>query len=96
MSKKLPDIRLVSVKLEVGGKPAAEGTETLQKLFAPRFSHDAKLPAVCDMDLDFVAFPQFEGFNNSDNHPRRAASGSVSVLIFHRFGFAIGRRPKWL
>jgi hypothetical protein len=65
VSKKLPGIRLVSVKLEVGGEPTAEGAETLQQLFAPRLAGHAELPGLCYMDLDLVAFTKFQSFNDS-------------------------------
>jgi hypothetical protein len=65
VSKKLPGIRLVSVELEVGGEPATERAETFQQLFAPGLARDAKLPGVCDMDFDLIAFAKFQGFNDS-------------------------------
>jgi hypothetical protein len=60
VSKKLAGIRLVSIELEVSGKPATEGAETLQQLLASGLSRDAKLAGVSDMDFDLIAFPEFK------------------------------------
>jgi hypothetical protein len=65
VSKKLSGIRLVSVKLEVSGEPTAECAETLQQFIAPGLARDAKLPSVRNMDLDLIAFPELQGFNDS-------------------------------
>jgi len=77
VSKKLPGIRLVSVELEVRGKPTAEGAETLQQLLAPRFARDPEPPGVGNMDFDFVAFPQLQCFDHSG---RKADGKAVAPL----------------
>jgi hypothetical protein len=64
VSKKLPGIRLVSIELEVSGKPAAEEAETLQQLLAPGLARDAKLTAASDMDFDLIAFPKLQRFDH--------------------------------
>jgi hypothetical protein len=55
VSKKRSGIRLVAIELEVGGKSAAEGAQTLQQLLASRFACDAKASRVGDMDFDLIA-----------------------------------------
>jgi hypothetical protein len=64
VSKKLPGIRLVSVEFEVGGKPPAECAETLQQRVAPGLTRNTKLADVRNMDLDLVAFPKLQGFDD--------------------------------
>jgi hypothetical protein len=75
VSKKLTGIRLVSIELEVSGKPAAEGAETLQQLIAPGLPRDAKLAGVSDMDFDLVALLELKRFDHSG---RKANGETVS------------------
>jgi hypothetical protein len=75
VSKKLPGIRLVSIELEVSGKPTAEGAETLQQLIAPGLARDAKLAGVCNVDFDLVALPELKRFDHSG---RKADGETVS------------------
>jgi len=75
VSKKLAGIRLVSIELEVSGKPTAEGAETLQQLLAPGLARDAKLTGVSDVDFDLIAFSELKRFDHSG---RKADGETVS------------------
>jgi hypothetical protein len=58
--RKLPGIRLFPVELEVGGKAPAKSSQALQQLLTPWLTRHAELTLVGNMDLDLVAFFQFE------------------------------------
>src|ERR1700751_593327 len=60
VSKKLPGIRLVPVKLEVGRKAPAKSSKALHQLFTARLARHAELTFVGNMDFDLIALFQFE------------------------------------
>lgn len=76
-SKKLPGIRLITVKLEIGGKAAAEGAKPLQQFLARRFARDTELSGIGDMDFNLIAFPEFEGL---DHNGRKTDGEAVAPL----------------
>jgi hypothetical protein len=65
VSKKLPGIRLVPIKLEVGWQTPAEGPETVQQVFSPGFAGQTEFPPIRNVDLDLVAGFQLQGLDNS-------------------------------
>jgi len=57
---KLPGIRLIPVELEARGQTPAERAEALQQLVPPGLAGDGESPRVGNVDLDLVAFLQFQ------------------------------------
>ena len=77
MSKKLTDIRLVAIELEVGRQAPAERTKTLQQLVPPRLARDTEFARIGDMNFDFVAFLKFKRL---DNDSRKTNGQTIAPL----------------
>ena len=83
----LAGIRFVSIELEVGREPAAEGAKTPQQLVTPGLSRNAELPGVSDMDFDLIAFPELERLDDCGG---KADSETVSPFGDLHAGFLFG------
>jgi hypothetical protein len=73
VSKKSAGIRLVPVEFEIGRKPTTEGAKTPQEFITPGRPRNTKLPGVCDMNFDVVAFLEPKRFDHRDRKANREA-----------------------
>src|SRR6185437_1247589 len=64
VSKKLPDICLVAVELEIRGEPSAERAKALQQLRAARLPRHGECARIGNVDFNLVAFLQRKRFDN--------------------------------
>ena len=65
LSKKLPGIRLIAIKLEIGGDDASETSQPSQPLFAAWCPFHLKRSGACNANLDIVSLLQRERFDDT-------------------------------
>ncbi|WP_343124163.1 hypothetical protein [Xanthomonas citri] len=70
-------IGLISVKLEVRRQPTAEGVKPFQHGLQPWLLADREESRTVNDDLDLIAFPQFQCFDQAN---RQAYSQAITPL----------------
>src|SRR5580704_9832909 len=73
VSKKLPGIRLFSVKPEVSRQPTAIGAQPVQKILSAWLPRNSKLALVSNVDVNLVTFLQPQRLH----HGRGKADGET-------------------
>jgi hypothetical protein len=66
---KLPAIRRFPIELEISRKSSPKAAQSLKQGFTPGLADYTEAACIGDMDLDFVAFTQFQRLNHRSGKP---------------------------